>query len=119
MTNTRLTDPEVLEHRYPVRLREFRIRRESGGAGRHRGGDGVLRRIEFLRPVEISILSQRRGPYQPDGLEGGAPGSLGINSLDRADGTREELPGIVQRRVSAGDILTIQTPGGGGWGPAK
>ena len=81
MTNTRLTDPEVLEQRYPVRLVEFSIRRGSGGAGRHRGGNGVRRRIEFLRRLDVSILSQRRGPYPPYGLAGGEPGALGRNAL--------------------------------------
>ena len=73
MTNTRLTDPEVLERRYPVRVRSFTIRRGSGGAGARRGGDGVVRRLEFLQPLEVSILSQRRGPYAPYGLAGGSP----------------------------------------------
>ena len=75
MTNTRLTDPEVLERRYPVRIHEFRIRPDSGGRGRHRGGDGVIREIEFLRPVVVSMLSERRGPYPPFGLDGGAAGA--------------------------------------------
>jgi 5-oxoprolinase (ATP-hydrolysing) len=115
MTNTRLTDPEVLEQRYPVRLVEFSIRRGSGGAGRRRGGDGVVRRIEFLRDVELSILSQRRGPYPPYGLAGGRSGALGRNTLVRADGTRETLSGQVQLMARAGDVLTIETPGGGGF----
>ena len=116
MTNTRITDPEVLEQRYPVRIREFSIRRGSGGAGAHRGGDGVVRRIEFLRPLEVSILSQRRGPYPPYGLRGGEPGALGRNTLVRADGTTIELDAKAQFTVGAGDILTICSPGGGGWG---
>jgi 5-oxoprolinase (ATP-hydrolysing) len=116
MTNTRLTDPEVLERRYPVRVRAFTIRRGSGGAGRKRGGDGVVRRLEFLRPLEVSILSQRRGPYPPYGLEGGAPGALGRNILTRANGTVEELAGAAQFTAQAGDVLTIETPGGGGFG---
>lgn len=116
MTNTRLTDPEVLEQRYPVRLHEFSIRRGSGGDGRHRGGDGIIRRIEFLRGLDVSILSQRRGPYPPYGLAGGRPGALGRNTLHRADGTVEELPGQVQFVAREGDVLTIQTPGGGGYG---
>jgi 5-oxoprolinase (ATP-hydrolysing) len=111
MTNTRLTDPEVLEARYPVRLREFSIRRESGGAGQHRGGDGVIRRIEFLRPLTLSILSQRRGPYPPYGLAGGQPGALGQNSVRRADDIAAELPALVQTEVQPGDLLTIETPG--------
>ena len=117
MTNTRLTDPEVLEDRYPVRLLEFRIRRGSGGRGRRRGGDGVVRRIEFLRPLQVSLLTERRGPYPPFGLEGGRPGALGANSLRRAGGAREEeLPGKARLEVGPGDVLTVQTPGGGGFG---
>jgi 5-oxoprolinase (ATP-hydrolysing) len=116
MTNTRLTDPEVLEQRYPVRVHEFSIRQASGGAGRHRGGHGVLRSLEFLKPVDVSILSQRRGPYAPYGVAGGKPGALGRNTLRRADGSVEELAYRVQFRAEAGDVLTIETPGGGGWG---
>jgi 5-oxoprolinase (ATP-hydrolysing) len=123
MTNTRLTDPEVIERRYPVRLHEFAIRRGSGGRPTaphgHRGGDGVIRRIEFLKPLRVSILSERRGPYVPQGLNGGPPGSLGINSLSRAStGQTEILGGKVQLDVAPGDILTLQTPGGGGALPA-
>ena len=118
MTNTRLTDPEVLERRYPVRLHEFAIRRGSGGAGRQRGGDGVVRRLEFLRPLAVSILSQRRGPYRPYGAEGGQPGALGRNTLHRADGTTVDLGSSAQLDVGAGDILVIETPGGGGLGAA-
>ncbi len=116
MTNTRTTDPEVLEQRYPVRLQEFSIRRGSGGAGRHRGGDGAIRRIEFLAEVEVSLLSQRRGPYAPYGLQGGQPGALGRNILRRADGSTEVLPGTVCFTARPGDSLTIHTPGGGGFG---
>jgi 5-oxoprolinase (ATP-hydrolysing) len=119
MTNTRLTDPEVLEARYPVRLREFSIRRGSGGAGQHRGGDGVIRRMEFLQPLTLSILSQRRGPYPPQGMNGGSAGALGRNTLTRADGMAEPLPGAVQVEVNPGDVLSIETPGGGGWGKSK
>ena len=116
MTNTRLTDPEVLEQRYPVRLREFAIRRGSGGAGRHRGGDGIVRRIEFLKPLDVSILSQRRGRYAPYGIDGGENGSLGINTLTRADGSIQQLEGLTQFTAQVGDVLTIETPGGGGFG---
>jgi 5-oxoprolinase (ATP-hydrolysing) len=116
MTNTRITDPEVIERRYPVRIREFSIRRGSGGSGVHRGGDGVVRRIEFLRPIEVSILSERRGTYAPYGLAGGEPGALGRNTLVRADGTMIELDAKAQFTVEPGDVLTIYTPGGGGWG---
>lgn len=119
MTNTRLTDPEVIERRYPVRVREFSIRHGSGGAGRHRGGSGITRRIEFLEELQVSLLTQRRGPYPPYGLAGGAPGSLGRNSLARADGLREELPGKVQFAAHPGDVLTIESPGGGGYGAVE
>jgi 5-oxoprolinase (ATP-hydrolysing) len=116
MTNTRLTDPEILERRYPVRVREFSIRRGSGGAGQHRGGDGVVRRLEFLRPLTLSLLSQRRGPHAPYGMAGGEAGALGGNRLIRSDGTELPLAGIAQLEVTPGDILVIETPGGGGFG---
>lgn len=117
MTNTRLTDPEVIERRYPVRVREFSIRRGSGGAGKFRGGDGIVRRIEFLRPLRLSLLSERRGPYPPFGLAGGQPGALGKNSLRRSGSDQsEDLGGKVQINVGPGDLLTVETPGGGGHG---
>src|SRR5690606_169477 len=106
----------VLERRYPVRLREFAIRQGSGGAGKQHGGDGVVRRIEFLRQLEVSILSQRRGPYAPYGLAGGMAGALGRNTLQRANGETESLPSLVQFVAQPGDILTLETPGGGGYG---
>jgi 5-oxoprolinase (ATP-hydrolysing) len=115
MTNTRLTDPEVLERRTPVRLHEFSIRRGSGGAGKHRGGDGVVRRIEFLKELDVSILSQRRGPYPPYGVNGGAPGALGRNAVRRADGTEEVLTNQVHFVAHPGEVLVIETPGGGGY----
>jgi 5-oxoprolinase (ATP-hydrolysing) len=96
MTNTRLTDPEILERRFPVRVREFAVRRGSGGAGRNRGGDGVVRRLEFLRPLTLSLLT-----------------------LVRKYGTYVALPGITQIQVEAGDVLEIETPGGGGFGRPK
>ena len=116
MTNTRLTDVEVLEDRYPVRVLQFAIRRGSGGRGQRRGGDGVVRHIQFLRPLEVSILSQRRGNHPPYGLEGGEAGALGINTLLRADGSRKKLSGSAQLTAEAGDVLIIETPGGGGYG---
>jgi 5-oxoprolinase (ATP-hydrolysing) len=116
MTNTRLTDAEILERRYPVRVREFSIRRGSGGEGRHRGGDGVLRRLEFLRPLTLSLLTQRRGPHPPYGMSQGAPGKIGRNLLVRADSAKIELSGISQIQVEPGDALVIETPGGGGFG---
>ena len=117
MTNTRLTDVEVIERRYPVRVHEFSIRTGSGGDGRFRGGDGIVRRIEFLRQLSVSILSERRGPAAPFGLDGGQPGQIGHNLLSPADGSDEQdLGGKVQLDISPGDILTILTPGGGGVG---
>ena len=116
MTNTRLTDAEIIERRYPVRVHEFSIRRGSGGAGQHRGGDGIVRKIEFLKPLRVSILSERRGPYAPFGLQGGQPGQFGRNTLCTSDGTERDLGGKVSLDVAAGDILKIETPGGGGWG---
>jgi 5-oxoprolinase (ATP-hydrolysing) len=116
MTNTRLTDAEIIERRYPVRLREFSIRRGSGGAGTHRGGDGVRRVIEFLRPIRVSLLTERRGPYPPYGMHGGHPGSLGQNTLTHPDGTTTNLGAKASFDVAAGAVLTLETPGGGGWG---
>ena len=118
MTNSRLTDPEVLEWRLPVRMEEFRIREHSGGPGRWRGGDGVVRRIRFLEPMTAAILSgHRRIP--PYGLEGGKPGLTGHNTVERADGRIEELPGTAQITVQAGDVFVIETPGGGGYGDTR
>ncbi len=116
MTNTRITDPEVLEQRYPVRIHEFSIRAQSGGRGRQRGGNGVTRRIEFLRPLAVSVLTQRRGEYQPFGLHGGDDGSSGSNVILRRDGQEEVLGSSAQTTVDPGDQLRIQTPGGGGYG---
>jgi 5-oxoprolinase (ATP-hydrolysing) len=116
MTNTRLTDPEILERRYPVRVREFSIRRGSGGAGRHRGGNGVVRRLEFLQQLTLSLITQRRGPHAPYGMAGGHPGARGSNRITQTDGKVIQLPGIAQIGVSPGDELTIETPGGGGYG---
>ncbi len=117
MTNTRLTDPEILELRYPVLLEEFRIRRGSGGRGRHCAGDGVLRRIVFREPMRVSILSSGRR-VAPFGLAGGEAGACGRNTLIRADGTRIDLDGCADVAVSAGEAIEIATPTGGGFGPA-
>jgi 5-oxoprolinase (ATP-hydrolysing) len=115
MTNSRLTDPEVLEFRFPVLVEEFRIRRGSGGAGRHRGGDGVVRRIRFREAMTAAILSGHRR-IQPYGLEGGAPGALGRNHVERVDGSVVELKGTDKIDMRPGDCFIIETPGGGGFG---
>ena len=116
MTNSRLTDPEVLEWRFPVLLESFAIRRGSGGAGRWRGGDGAVRRIRFREPMTVSTLSgHRRVP--PYGMAGGQPGALGRNAVERVDGTVVELAGADSIEVGEGDVLVIETPGGGGYGP--
>ncbi|WP_381563042.1 hydantoinase B/oxoprolinase family protein [Streptomyces eurythermus] len=115
MTNSRLTDPEVLEWRLPVRLEEFAVRRGSGGAGRWRGGDGAVRRLRFLEPMTVSTLSQHRR-VPPYGMAGGAPGALGANRVERADGTVTDLGGSGSADVGPGDVLVIETPGGGGYG---
>ncbi len=115
MTNSRLTDVEILELRYPVRVERFAVRRGSGGAGRHRGGDGVVREVRFLAPMTAAIVSNHRR-YPPFGLFGGLPGALGHNRLIRADGEVRELPGCVQIEVAPGDRILIKTPGGGGYG---
>jgi 5-oxoprolinase (ATP-hydrolysing) len=115
MTNSRLTDPEVLESRHPVLLREFRYRRGSGGAGLHRGGDGLVRRIEFRAPMTVAILSNHRR-VAPFGLAGGGDGATGVNRLLRADGEKIELPACAVSEVSVGDQILIETPGGGGFG---
>jgi 5-oxoprolinase (ATP-hydrolysing) len=118
MTNSRLTDPEVLEWRFPVLLEEFAIRPGSGGAGAWPGGNGAVRRIRFREPMTVSTLtSHRRVP--PYGLAGGEPGSLGANRVVRADGTVTEMAGCDSVDVAAGDTLVVDTPGGGGYGPAR
>jgi 5-oxoprolinase (ATP-hydrolysing) len=115
MTNSRLTDPEILESRFPVLLREFAIRRGSGGAGCHRGGDGVVRRLEFRRALSGALLANHRR-IAPFGLEGGAAGTPGAASIRRADGSVEELGATARFEVAAGDVLSVLTPGGGGFG---
>ena len=115
MTNTRMTDPEIFEQRYPVLLHRFSIRESSGGSGFHRGGDGLVREIEFRRPVVVSILSERR-VHAPRGLKGGENGARGANYLVRKDGRRVFLGGKNTVTVNAGEILQILTPGGGGFG---
>jgi 5-oxoprolinase (ATP-hydrolysing) len=115
MTNTAITDPEILESRYPVRLHEFAIRIQSGGGGKHVGGAGIRRELEFLEPVSVSFITQHRtqGPY---GLAGGAAGQPGKQYLMEPSGRREWLPPIGAKHLNAGDRLVLETPGGGGYG---
>jgi 5-oxoprolinase (ATP-hydrolysing) len=118
MTNSRLTDPEVLEFRFPVRLDSYEIRAGSGGAGRWRGGDGGVRRVRFLEPMTASILSngRSRGAF---GMAGGEPGAPGENRIERAQGGVEILGAIGQSEMGAGDVFVVATPGGGGYGPGS
>lgn len=116
MTNSRLTDPEILERRFPVRVEAFGVRANSGGAGARRGGDGAVRRIRFLAPMEAALLASRR-LHAPQGVAGGQPGSPGRQRLIAASGAVSELPGCFSVTVALGDVIEIQTPGGGGFGP--
>ena len=115
MTNTRMTDPEVLETRFPVRNERFSIRAGSGGAGRHRGGDGVVRELRFLEPTTVTMLTSHR-VIPPFGLDGGQAGQCGRNYVIRADGVEESLRGNDEASLDPGDRLVIETPGGGGFG---
>ena len=115
MTNTRMTDPEVLEFRFPVRVEEFAIRRGSGGAGYHRGGDGIRRRLRFLEPMTVTTLtSHRRVP--PFGVDGAEPGATGRNAVERVSGAVEEMAGNDSAEMAIGDVFLMETPGGGGFG---
>jgi 5-oxoprolinase (ATP-hydrolysing) len=118
MTNSRLTDPEVLEWRFPVLLESFAIRRGSGGRGRHRGGDGAARRVRFREAMTAAILSGHR-KVPPYGLFGGEPGAVGRNWVERTDGAREEFGGTHAVEMRPGDVFVIETPGGGGYGKAE
>lgn len=118
MTNTRITDPEELEFRYPVRIRRFALRSGSGGAGRWTGGQGIVREVEFLEPMEVTLLSQHR-KVAPYGMQGGQPGKTGRQILIRSNGTRQPLSGVDSVEVKPGDRIVIETPGGGGWGNRK
>lgn len=115
MTNSRMTDPEVIEQRFPVLIDAFAIRRGSGGRGCHRGGDGVVRRVRFLKAMTASILSGRRR-VAPFGLAGGAPGAVGVNRIERGDGRSEILPACATAEMGPEDVFVIETPGGGGYG---
>ena len=123
MTNTRVTDGEVLERRYPVILRAFHLRGGSGGAGAFAGGEGAVREFEFRDALQMSILSERRA-FAPWGLAGGGDGARGRNTLLRRDGSGGKarvvnLGGKASVAVAAGDVLRIETPGGGGYGGAE
>jgi len=115
MTNTRMTDPEIMELRYPVRVEEFRVRHDSGGEGKFHGGDGAVRKIRFLEPMTATIVSSRRaeGPF---GLAGGKSGKTGAQRIERAGGEIETLAGCAQAELKPGDAFIIETPGGGGYG---
>ena len=115
MTNSRLTDPEVLETRFPVRLEQFAIRRGSGGTGTWHGGDGAVRSVRFLEPMRAGILANRRR-VPPFGLAGGGVGAVGVNLVERAEGGVELLGATAEVAVKAGDLFVIGTPGGGGYG---
>ena len=115
MTNSRLTDPEVLEFRFPVRLDSYEIREGSGGAGRWKGGNGGVRRVRFLEDMTASILSNGR-KHGAFGMAGGQPGQVGVNRVVRGNGTVEELGHIGQADMKPGDVFEIHTPGGGGYG---
>ena len=117
MTNSRLTDPEILEFRFPVRLESYEIRQGSGGAGRWRGGNGGVRKVRFLEPMTAAILSNNR-IHAPFGMAGGEPGERGRNAVIRAGGTVETLGHIGKTDMGAGDVFVIETPGGGGFGTA-
>ena len=116
MTNTRITDPEILEQRYPVRLDQFSIRSGSGGRGIKHGGNGIIRKMTFLKSVTVSLLTQRRHSNAPPGIQGGLPGKPGLNLLTQSDGRQQTISNRQQLSVMPGDQLTLETPGGGGWG---
>ena len=115
MTNTRLTDPEVLEWRFPVRVESFRIRRGSGGAGRHQGGDGVVRELTFEEEMTLTLLGSHRRT-DPYGLAGGSAGARGRDYVRRQNGEIDELAGTDETQLLPGDTFVIETPGGGGYG---
>ena len=118
MTNSRMTDPEVLEFRFPLRLESYEIRRDSGGKGQWQGGNAGVRRVRVLEPMTASILSNGR-KVPASGMAGGLPGALGINHVVRAGGAVEELEHITQTQMAPGDVFEIHTPGGGGFGAPK
>ena len=115
MTNTRMTDPEVLESRFPVRVEEFSLRHGSGGAGKYRGGDGIMRKLRFNEAMTVTTLSSHRH-VRPHGAKGGLAGKTGENGIIRADGRHEQLGGNAQAELAPGDVFVMKTPGGGGFG---
>ena len=115
MTNTRMTDPEVLELRYPVRIEDFSIRQNSGGAGKYDGGNGVVRKVRFLEAMTVTTLSSHR-IVPPFGLEGADPGKCGNNFVIRADQSISQLKGNDETVMNPGDVFVMKTPGGGGFG---
>jgi len=115
MTNTRMTDPEILEQRFPVRVEEFSIRHGSGGAGKWTGGSGITRRLRFLEAMTATVLTGHR-IVPPFGVDGGAPGGCGENAVRRADGSRVVLRSNDEAQMAPGDVFEMKTPGGGGWG---
>jgi N-methylhydantoinase B/oxoprolinase/acetone carboxylase alpha subunit len=115
MTNSRLTDPEILEQCFPVILENFAIRKESGGGGKYRGGDGIVREVRFLEPMTATLLTGHR-KVPPYGMNGGVAGQIGVNSVKRANGLIEDLGTVAEVHLEAGDSVIIKTPGGGGYG---
>jgi 5-oxoprolinase (ATP-hydrolysing) len=115
MTNSRLTDPEILELRYPVFVESFSIRKGSGGEGRWRGGDGVVRKIRFRESMTVAILANSRR-IAPFGVEGGEPGRVGKTTVVRAGQGMEDLGSCARTEVCCGDMIIVETPGGGGFG---
>lgn len=118
MTNSRLTDPEVLRWRFPVVLGSFAIRKGSGGAGRRHGGNGAVRRVRFLEAMTANIISGHR-KVPPYGLAGGQDGATGNNRVEHPDGSITELAGVARIELKAGDVFVIETPGGGGYGAVE
>jgi N-methylhydantoinase B len=118
MTNSLNTPAEALEYAYPLRVRQYSLRSASGGAGKHRGGDGIVREIEVLTDCEVTLLSERR-MLAPWGLNGGNDGSLGKTSVIRNGGSVETMPGKFSTRLRKGERIRIESPGGGGWGAAE